>query len=127
MCTMLSFACLAEEKDSKSFLFLFKAKELKQLKMSLKEIESQFSSFKTKTYGGNSELALIIETPAGNFDECFVGQFLVRTKENINVRLEEIAFRMIDLTESKQLKNQLLLAYEATQQTKKAERKSQKP
>lgn len=127
VCLFFSLASFAGEGDSKTFLFLFKQKELKALKLSLKDLESQFSAFKTKTYSGNSELALFIETPDGNFDACFIGQFLVRTEKKVNLRLEEIAFRMIDLSETQQLKNKLLLAYEESLQKKKNDRTAQKP
>ncbi|MHA7129056.1 hypothetical protein [Algoriphagus namhaensis] len=121
VCLFVCFGTFAGdgEDESKTFLFLFKQKELKALKLSLKDLESQFATFKTKSYSGNSELALIIETPAAHFDECFIGQFLIRTDKNINIKLEEIAFRMIDLTESKQLKSRLLVAYEESVQNKK--------
>ncbi len=127
ICFLMSLAVMAEDGDSKKFLFLFNKKELKEHKISMKDIESQFAAFKTKTYGGNSELALILETPKGNFDECFVGQFLVRNRENINLKLEELAFRMVDMTETKQITNALLAAYEESLQAKKAERKAEKP
>jgi len=118
---------MAEDGDSKKFLFLFNKKELKEYKLTMKDIEKQFSSFETKVYGGNSELALILETPAGNFDECFVGQFLIRNKENINLKLEEIAFRMVDLTETRQVTSALLTAYEESLHDKKVNRKAEKP
>ncbi|MFC3880675.1 hypothetical protein ACFOSV_10825 [Algoriphagus namhaensis] len=126
-CLLISFASMAGEGDSKTFLFLFKQKELKALKLSLKDLESQFAAFKTKSYGGNSELALFIETPDGNFDACFIGQFLIRNEKKVNIKLEDIAFRMIDLSETQELKNQLLLAHEESLQKKKGDKNAQKP
>lgn len=93
----------------------------------MKDIEEQFGAFDTKTYGGNSELALIIEVPDGNFDACLMGQFLVRNQKNINVKLEEIAFRMIDLSKTKALKEQFLLSYEESNHKKKDEKKAEHP
>ena len=115
-CTCSVFA---KETESKTFLVLFKAKELKSWKISLKEIESQFSSFKTRTYTGNSELALLIDIPACEFDECFLGQFLVETESGQDLKLQDIAFRLFDLTESQKNLQSYLTAYQESLQKKK--------
>lgn len=109
----------AKATESKTFLVLFKAKELKSLKISLKDIESQFSSFKTRSYTGNSELALLIDIPACEFDECFLGEFLVETKSGLDMKLQDIAFRLFDMTESQRSLQVYLTAYEESLQKKK--------
>lgn len=123
----ISSAALANDGGSKTFLVLFKSKELKALKISVKEIESHFSAFKTKSYGGNSEPAMIIELPSGDLGDCFLGQFVVETKKKIKYRLEEIAFRMVDMTSSKEAKENFLIAYEENSQKKKNEKAAQRP
>lgn len=109
----------AKATESKTFLVLFKAKELKSWKISLKEIESQFSSFKTRTYTGNSELALLIDIPSCEFDECFLGQFLVEVESGQALKLQDIAFRLFDMTESQKNLQVYLTAYEESLQKKK--------
>lgn len=122
ICSCSSFA---KDLEPKTFLAIFKAKELKELKTSLKQIESQFSEvFKTKTYSGNSELALLIEIPSCDFDECFLGEFLVNLEGDQKVQLQNIAFRLFDLTENKELHQAYMALYEDGLSKKKKEVKS---
>lgn len=110
----------AKDPEAKTFLVLFKSKELKESKTSIKEVESQFSSFfSTKHYAGNSELALIIDIPSCDFDESFLGEFLVDLKDGRKVQLQQIAFRLFDLTENKSLHQQYVLMYEESVSAKK--------
>lgn len=109
LCTGSVFA---KETDTKTFLVLFKAKELKSLKTSLKEIETQFSPFKTRSYSGNSELALLIDIPSCDFDECFLGQFLVELESGFKLKLQDIAFRLFDMTENQKSLQVYLTSYE---------------
>lgn len=110
----------AKDPETKTFLVIFKSKELKEIKTSLREIESQFSLFfNTKLYSGNSELALIIEIPSCDFDECFLGEFLVKLEEGKKVQLQKIAFRLYDLTENKILHQQYMAMFEESQMLKK--------
>lgn len=115
----------AKDPEPKTFLVLFKSKELKEHKISLKQIESQFSSaFKTKSYDGNSELALMIEIPSCDFDECFLGEFLVDLQGNAKIQLQNIAFRLFDLTENQDQFAAFLNVYEENQVAKKKSAKS---
>lgn len=110
----------AKDPESKTFLVLFKSKELKEIKTNIKEIESHFSSaFDTKYYTGNSELALLIEIPSCDFDACFLGEFLIELENGQKVQLQQIAFRLYDLTENKALHQQYLAMYEEGLITKK--------
>lgn len=118
---------LSAKDDSKTFLVIFKSSELKGVKTTIKEIESQFSDiFSTKYYSGNSELALIIEMPSGDFDKCFLGEFLVDLDNGQKIQLQQIAFRLYDLTENKVLHQQYLAMYEESLVTKKKAAKASK-
>lgn len=117
----------AKDPESKTFLVLFKSKELKEIKTTIRAIESQFSSaFTTKHYSGNSELALIIDIPSCDFDECFLGEFLVDLQDGRKVQLQHIAFRLFDLTENKTLHQQYLAMYEESLSEKKKAAKAAK-
>jgi hypothetical protein len=97
-----SLSARAKENETKTFLIIFKSKELKSNELSLKDIETQFPSFyKTKSYEGNSEPSILIDIPECDFDACFLGNILISLDEDQKIRLEEIAFRVIDLTEGK--------------------------
>lgn len=116
----LSLSSFAENDDSKTFMVIFKQKELKSLKTSIQKIEDQFSSvFKTKTYSGNSDLTLLIEVPSNEFDECTIGDFIVEIGDNKELRLQEIAFRLFDLTEGKEEMQSFIAEYEDLQQQRK--------
>ncbi|RAI87996.1 hypothetical protein [Algoriphagus yeomjeoni] len=121
----LSLSVFAKETEPKTFLVLFKSKELKSLNTSLKDIQSQFSSdFKTKTYSGNSELALIIDIPECEFDVCFLGQFLVSLQKDREIKLQDIAFRLIDMTANKKSLNTYLSAFEESQKKEKNDKRN---
>lgn len=101
-------------------MVIFKQKELKSYKTSIHKIEAQFSSsFKTKSYSGNSDLTLVIEVPTKNIDACTLGDFLVELGENHEIKLQELAFRVFDLTEGQQDLQSYLSQYEEMQQDKK--------
>ena len=120
-------SAFAKDPDPRTFLVLFKAKELKELKTTIREIESQFSNaFDTRYYSGNSELALLIEIPSCDFDACFLGEFLVELENGQQVQLQQIAFRLFDLTENKALHQQYLAMYEESLIAKKKAAKALK-
>ena len=117
---LTSVSCFAKELETKTFLVLFKIEELKQAKTSLKQIEEQFSSFfTTKSYSGNSEPALLIIIPNCDFDECFLGDFLVDTGSEQKMQLQKLAFRLFDLTENKDLHQNYITKFEEDQSPKK--------
>ncbi|MBN7812218.1 hypothetical protein J0A68_14790 [Algoriphagus sp. H41] len=117
----------AKDPESKTFLVLFKTKELKEIKTNIRAIESHFSTaFDTRYYTGNSELALLIEIPACDFDACFLGEFLIELENGQRVQLQQIAFRLYDLTENKALHQQYLALYEESQVAKKKAAKAAK-
>lgn len=117
------FCCIsvyATNPESKTFLVLFKTKELKDTKTSIKEIEKQFKvAFSTKSYEGNSELALIIEIPYGDFDKCFLGEFIVNLENGQKIQLQQLAFRLFDLSSNKALHQQYMAMYEESLTPKK--------
>jgi len=97
-----SLSAHAKQNETKTFLIIFKSKELKSNELSVEDIETQFPSFyKTKSYEGNSEPSILIDIPECDFDACFLGNILISLDEDQKIRLEEIAFRVIDLTEGK--------------------------
>jgi hypothetical protein len=121
------FSAFANDPESKTFLVLFKSKELKEVKTSIKAIETQFAEdFSTRFYTGNSELALIIEIPSGNFDKCFLGEFLVNLENGQQIQLQQIAFRLYDLTENKVLAQHYRQKYEEHLVAKKKAAKASK-
>ncbi len=109
---LFAASVVAKDAGPKTFLILFTAKELKEWKVSLKDLESQFPSFKTKSYSGNSELALIIDIPSCDFDECFLGQFLIEVGRDREIKLQDIAFRMVDMTEKQKSLEVFVASYE---------------
>lgn len=117
---LFSLAGFAKDPDTKTFLLLFKNKELKELQTTLSKIESQFSPFfSTKTYEGNSELALLLEIPSCDFDACFLGEFLVDVGGNQKVQIQHVAFRLYDLSDNQKLIADFLTAYELEGSSKK--------
>lgn len=121
----LSLSVFARETESKTFLVIFKSKELKSLNTSLKDIQAQFSSaYKTKTYAGNSELAMIINIPECEFDACFLGQYLISLNEGEDVKLQEIAFRLIDMTANRKSLENIITAYEESQKKDKNDKRN---
>lgn len=121
----LSLSVFARETESKTFLVIFKSKELKSLNTSLKDIQAQFSSaYKTKTYAGNSELAMIINIPECEFDARFLGQYLISLNEGEDVKLQEIAFRLIDMTANRKSLENIITAYEESQKKDKNDKRN---
>jgi hypothetical protein len=83
------------------------------LKVSVKDIESQFSSFfKTRSYQGNSVPSILIEIPDCDFDVCFLGDFLIELELGEKIKLQELAFRLIDITKEKKSYESELMTYE---------------
>jgi len=117
--TFIGLQVQAIQPESKTFLVIFQSQELKQNKIALNQIEEQFSSFDTKSYEGNSELALFIEIPSCDFDECFLGDFLVEVSEKKSLKLEDIAFLVYDLT-----KNESVFEYFLSEQLQIKESKT---
>jgi hypothetical protein len=120
-----SLSVFAADHETKTFLVLFQSKELKSLKVSVKDIESQFSSvFKTKSYQGNSVPSILIEIPNCDFDACFLGDILIELENGKKIKLQELAFRVIDIGEEKKSYESELITFES--QPKKS-LKAEKP
>jgi hypothetical protein len=108
-----STTVFAGDNETRTFLVLFQSKELKTLKVSVKDIESQFSSFfKTRSYQGNSVPSILIEIPDCDFDVCFLGDFLIELELGEKIKLQELAFRLIDITKEKKSYESELMTYE---------------
>jgi hypothetical protein len=116
----MSLTSFAKNDDTRTFMVIFKQKELKSLNTNIKNIENQFSStFKTKSYTGNSDLTLVIEVPTQNIDKCILGDFLVEVGNDKEIKLQDIAFRVFDITEGKEELESFISEYEELQQQKK--------
>jgi len=88
--------------EDKTFLIIFDKEELKHYKSSPEYIELTFNKiFNTRTYSGNSEAALVLTIPNCDMEPCDIGQMLVQVNRHTSIKLEEIAFRIVDLNETK--------------------------
>lgn len=109
--------------EDRTFLIIFDKEELKQYKSSPEYIELTFNRyFVTKTYSGNSEYALLVTIPNSNSDTCDIGQLLVDVNRKTTIQLQEIALRIIDLTETKSNYKALLASMESKPIKKKKDR-----
>ena len=119
----VSTCCLgySKESESKTFLILFDETELQLLQTNLRSISQQLSPFfSTKTYGGNSELALLLEIPSAVFNECLLGEYWISLKDGRRFQLQQLAFRVFDLSENKALHQRYVSKYEASLDQKKS-------
>ncbi|MDN3670102.1 hypothetical protein QWY93_12280 [Echinicola jeungdonensis] len=101
ICLISSGYC--KNPEEKTFLVIFNKAELKELKSSAKYIELSFlEEFETKSYMGNSDAAIFINVPDCEFDKCQFGQTLVQVNQSTWKPLQEVAFRIIDMDESRE-------------------------
>ncbi len=99
----LSLKAFANDGE-KTFLILFDKSELKELRTSPAYLElSLMNLFKTKSYGGNSDAAIIVKVPPGNVDKDQLGNMVIRVNNKFITTLDEVAMQIIDLDESKNL------------------------
>lgn len=106
-----SVMSFGQEKTEKTFLVLFHKDELRKFKTSPVEINLNFlDKFDTRAYSGNSDASLIITVPFTDWDVCDMGKALVIVGEDKVLRLDEIAFRIIDLDVRKEEFQYLLAA-----------------
>jgi hypothetical protein len=104
----------SKDPEGKTFLLIFDKSELKQLQTSTDYIElSLMNLFTTKSFSGNSDAAIFVEVPYEGIDRCQLGDLLVRINQHRTASLNEIAFQIIDLDESKSTFQTLLASYEA--------------
>jgi hypothetical protein len=124
---ILSFTILSsvfsKETEDRTFLIIFDRDELKELKSSPEYIELTFHKiFNTKTYSGNSEAVLLMTIPNCEMDPCEVGQLLVQVNKNTTLQLQDVAFRIVDLNESKSTYKTLLASFESKNSNNKKKR-----
>lgn len=113
----------AKDKKEKTFLVIFDKEELRLHSTSSAKIELNFlDNFQTKSYSGNSDAALLITVPFEDWDECDIGKALVIVGDDRLVRLEEVAFRIIDLKQTENTYAQLL--YKSTDEAKIGKKKA---
>ncbi|MEN2282747.1 hypothetical protein AAGF08_11465 [Algoriphagus sp. SE2] len=90
------------------------------MKTSIQKIEAQFSTiFKTKSYSGNSDLTLLIEVPSNQFDLSTIGDFIIELGDDKELKLQDMAFRLFDLTEGKEELQSFISEYEDLQHARK--------
>lgn len=117
----------AKNPDEKTFIIIFSKSELKENRTTTDYIElSLMNLFQTKSYSGNSDAAILVKVPYGNFDKCQLGDMTIRLNAKSVVSLDEIAFQIIDLDESKSTYKILLDAFEANNQKSKKANKQLK-
>lgn len=92
----------AKNPVEKTFLIIFNKEELKEFRTSAEYIELSFlEEFDTRAYSGNSDSALFIKIPNCDFDKCQFGQTMVQVNQSTWKPIQEVAFRIIDLSETK--------------------------
>jgi hypothetical protein len=118
----------ANEPESKTFLVLFNEEELELLQTDMERIAAQLNPFfPTKIYGGNSELALLIEIPTSAFNECLLGEYWISFSDGRRFQLQQLAFRVFDLSENKSLYQRYVSKFESDLEQKKKAPKLAKP
>lgn len=122
-CFLCTFG-YSKDPGEKTFLVIFDKSELKENKSTTAFIElSLMDIFQTRSYSGNSDAAILVKIPNSTMDKCQLGEFTVRLNKNKTLSLNEIAYQIIDLNESKEIYQELLASYEdKNQRTKKADR-----
>ena len=107
---------------------LFDEAELNLLQTNLGSIAQQLSPFfPTKTYEGNSEPALLLEIPTTAFNECLLGEYWISLSDGRRFQLQQLAFRVFDLSENKALYQRYVSKYESDLEQKKKAQKPAKP
>jgi hypothetical protein len=117
----------AKEPESKTFLVLFNVEELELLHTDMGSIAAQLNPFfPTKIYEGNSEPALLVEIPTSAFNECLLGEYWISFSDGRRFQLQQLAFRVFDLSENKALYLRYISRYEANLELKKKALKTAK-
>lgn len=113
ICILMMTSVFANDPGEKTFLILFDKAELKENKTSTAYIElSLMNIFKTKSYAGNSDAAILVKVPFGNIDKRQLGDFFIRVNASKITPLDEIAFQIIDMDENKAIFNAMYASLE---------------
>ena len=67
---------------------------------------------------------MVINIPKCEFDACFLGQFLISLDEGEDVKLQEIAFRLIDMTANRKSLDNIITAYEESLKKDKIDKRN---
>ncbi|AWW31753.1 hypothetical protein DN752_17350 [Echinicola strongylocentroti] len=125
--TLLVSVGFCKNPEDKTFVVIFSKKELKELKSSAEYIELSFiEDYKTKTYTGNSDAVIFINVANCDFDKCHIAQQLVQINNTTWKPLQEVAFRVIDLSESKENFQELLVSFNSQPVDKEEDKKKGK-
>lgn len=91
-----------KEPKGKTVLILFDKTELKEVNSSPEYIGLSLSdNYKTQSYAGYSEAALLITLTNSALNVCQIGEIRVQVNPSTWLPLQEIAYRIIDLDENK--------------------------
>lgn len=124
LCFYIFTSVFAKNPNEKTFLILFDKSELKINKTSPEYIElSLMNIFQTKSYSGNSDAAILVKTSHQQIDKCMIGDFIIRINQEKIATLDEVAFQIIDLDESKGIYQKLLANLEDKNQKSKKSNK----
>ncbi len=123
LCFIFSLG-FSKELEEKTFLVIFNKAELRANKTSVAYIElSLMNLFQTRSYSGNSDAAIIIKIPHSSIDKCQLGDYTIRVNPSKVSQLDQIAFKIYDMDESKEVYQELMAAYgEKSQKQQKADR-----
>lgn len=122
---LISVLVLAKETEEKTFIVLFDKAELKEYKTSTDYIELSLTNiFKTKSFSGNSDAAIMVKVPYSNIDECQLGYIFVRVNNKTIIPLQDIALKIVDLDSSKTVYDQLIASFEEKEQKNKKNKSS---
>ncbi|MBM3169586.1 MAG: hypothetical protein FJZ76_10010 [Bacteroidetes bacterium] len=115
-----SLLTVASTPVPKTFVFLFDAQHLKSSGIQVKAISAQLAPFfSVKAYGGNSDLALVLELPTDALDAKSLGAYWIGLPDGKKVQLQELAFKIVNLSEVQAAHQQVMQAYEEQLSLKK--------
>jgi hypothetical protein len=104
----------------KTFVFLFDAQHLKSKGIQVKSISAQLAPFfSVKAYGGNSDLALVLELPTDALDAKSLGAYWINLPDGKKAQLQDLAFKIVDLSQHQSAHQEVMQAYEAQVLVKK--------
>jgi hypothetical protein len=117
----------ASSPATKTFVFLFDAQHLKSSGIQVKAISAQLAPFfSVKAYGGNSDLALLLELPTDVLDAKSLGAYWINLPDGKKAQLQDLAFKIVDLSLHQSAHQEVMQAYEAQLLLKKKATKSTK-
>lgn len=115
---LILFCCsitlgFSKNPEDKTFLVIFDKSELAKNKTSVAYLELSLKNiFETKSFSGNSDSAIIVKIPHSSMDICQLSDYMIRVNQSRISTLGEIAFKIYDLNESKEIYEIMLTSFE---------------